>query len=136
MPLRISFGALSLFSLSFSLSLSLSLSHTHTHTHILGHLDFSWSTLALDQERKRRKEEGRSKQGKAGSSSYNKILCRYQFSCVFSLWDLTCIVLHVVLCYYEMGFSRCDNVFSLALPILDNHGVMLWLRWIVGWIQS
>ena len=34
---QFSFGALSLFSLSLS--------------HTLGHLEFSWSTLALDQER-------------------------------------------------------------------------------------
>ena len=46
--------------------------------------EFSWSTLALDQERKRRLEEGRSKKGRAGSINYNRILCKYQFfMCVF-----------------------------------------------------
>ena len=58
---QFSFGALSLFSLTLT----------------LGHLEFSWITLALDQERQRRKEEGRRNQGIAGSSSYNRILCMY-----------------------------------------------------------
>jgi len=43
----------------------------------LEHLDFSWIILALDQERQRRQEEGRSKQGRVGSSNYNGILCSY-----------------------------------------------------------
>ena len=107
-----SFGALSLFYLSLSLSLS------------LGHLDFSWNTFALDQERKRKQEEGRRKQGRARSSSYNKILYKYRFACVFSLLDLACMVLHVVLCCYGMGFARCDSVLSLALPFPNSHGVM------------
>ena len=60
---QFSFGALSLFSLSLSLT--------------VGHLEFSWSTLTLDQERQRRQEEVKVKQGKAGSNSYNRILCRF-----------------------------------------------------------
>lgn len=87
-------------------------------------IELSWSTLVLDQERQRRKEEGRSKQGRAGSSKYNKILCRYRFASVFSLLDLACMVLHVVLCYYGMGFARHDNVLSLVLPFPDSHGAM------------
>lgn len=43
---------------------------------------------------------------------------------MFSLLDLACMVLHVVIFYYGMGFSRCDIFFSLAFPFLDNHGVM------------
>jgi len=46
---QFSVGALSLFSLSLT----------------LGHLEFSWSTLALDQERQRRQEEAYIKQGRA-----------------------------------------------------------------------
>jgi len=107
---HISFGALSLFSLSLSLT--------------LGNLEFSWRILALDQERKIRQEEGRSKQGRAISSNYINIIYRYRFSCVISLIYLACMVLHVVLCCYGMGFSRSDSVFSLAFPFPDNHGVM------------
>jgi len=47
---QFSFGALSLFSLSLSLT--------------LGHLEFSRSTLVLDQERK--KARGRKEQGRVG----------------------------------------------------------------------
>lgn len=65
-----------------------------------------------------------SKQGRERSTSYNRILWRYQFSCVIALLDLTCMVLHVVLCYYDMGFSRCDSDFSLAFAFIDIHGVM------------
>ena len=80
--------------------------------------------MALEQERKRRQEEAKFKQGKARSSSYNKIHCRYRFACVFSLLDLAYMVLHVVLFYHGMGFSRCNIVFSLAFPFSDSHGVM------------
>ena len=34
------------------------------------------------------------------------------------------MVLHVVSCYVGMGISRCDNVFSLAFPFSDSHGVV------------
>jgi len=34
------------------------------------------------------------------------------------------MVLHVVIFYYGMGFSRCDSVFSLAFPFPDSDGVM------------
>ena len=80
--------------------------------------------MALDKERQesRKKEEASKEEHK--SSSYNRILGRYQFACVFSLLDLACMVLHVVLCYLGMGFSMCDHVFSLALPFLDSHGVV------------
>ena len=49
---------------------------------------------------------------------------RYQLACVFSLLDLACIALHVVIFYHGMGFSRCNSVFSLALPFSDSHDVM------------
>jgi len=80
--------------------------------------------FALDQERKRRQDKVRSKKGRARSSNYISILCRYGFACIFSLLDLACMVLHVVLCCSSMGFARCDSVFNLALPFLNNHGVM------------
>ena len=41
-------------------------------------------------------------------------------ACVFSLLDLACMKLHVFLFYHGMGFSRCDSIFSLALPFPDN----------------
>ena len=56
-----SFEALSLFSIPIT----------------LGQLEFSWSTSALDEENKRRQEEANIKQGRAGSSNYNGIICRY-----------------------------------------------------------
>jgi len=65
---------------------------------------------------KRRQDEAKSKQGKAGSSSYNKLHCRYQIACVFSLLNFACMGLHVFLFYHGMGFSRCDSIFSLVLP--------------------
>ena len=74
----------------------------------------------MDQERQIRQEEGRSKQEKAGSSSYSRILCRYLFVCVFSLLDLACMVLHVVVFCHGMGFSKCDSVFSLSFSFLDG----------------
>ena len=83
-------------------------------------MEFSRSTLALDQERKRRQEEGERKKGRAASNSYNKILCRYLFACVISLIDLACMVLHVVIFCHGMGFFRCDSVFTLALQFVDN----------------
>jgi len=46
-------------------------------SHYSGHLDFSWSTLELDQERKIRQDEAKIKKGKATSSNYNKIFSRY-----------------------------------------------------------
>ena len=48
----------------------------------------------------------------------------YQFACVFSLLDLESMVLRVVICYLGMGFSRCDSVFSLALPFLYSFDEM------------
>ena len=95
-------------------NLALELSHT------LGHFKISWSTLELEQERQRRQEEAKIKQGNAGSSNYNNILYRYRFACVFSLLDLTWMVLHVVVFYHGMVSSRCDSVLSLALPFPDS----------------
>ena len=103
---QFSFGALSLFSLSLSLT--------------LGHLEFSWSTLKLEQEMKIRQEEANIKQGKVGSSSYNRLHCRYQLACVYSLLDLACMGLHVVFSHHGMGFSRYESIFNLALSFLDS----------------
>ena len=109
---------------------SLSLSHT------LGHLEFSWRTLALEQDKQRRQGEARIKQGKAGSNSYNRVHCRYQLACVFSLLDLECMGLHVFLFYHGMGLAKCDSIFSLALPFPNNFDDMGSLMRFVGdgWI--
>ena len=101
---QFSFRSLSL----FSLSLSLSQSWTH---------QVYWSTLALEQERKKRQEEAKIKQGKARSSNYNRLHCRVRLACVFSLLDSACMVLHVVLFYHGMGFPKCDNVLQPSLSI-------------------
>ena len=69
-------------------------------------------------------QESQEIKNKEESSSYNKILSMYRFSCVFPLLDMACMVLHVVIFYHGMGFARCDSVFSLALPFPDNHGVV------------
>ena len=70
------------------------------------------------------RKKAKIKEGKARSSNYIEILCRYQFSCVFSLLDVTCKAFHVVLCYLHMVFSWSDSVFILAMPFLDSHGVV------------
>ena len=36
----------------------------------------------------------------------------------------TCICIFGSLAVIDMGFSRCDSGFSLALPFLDSHGVL------------
>ena len=59
---------------------------------------------------------------------------RYWFSCVILLLYLTCMVLHVVIFCHGMGFSRCDSVFSLAFPFLDNHGVMDFSCFGLAWL--
>ena len=94
---------------------SLSLSHSWTLRIFLKHFGI--------RSRKENKVRG-SKKGRAGSSNYNNIICRYQFSCVFSLLYLACMVLHVLLCCYGMGFSKFDIVFCLAFPFPDNYRVM------------
>jgi len=84
--------------------------------------------LALEQERQRRKEEENIKQGKEGSSNYNKLHFRYQLTCVFSLLYLACMGLHVFILDHGMGFARCDSIFSLALPfpdIFDEMGSLM-----------
>ena len=44
---------------------------------------------------------------------------------MISLLDLECMVFHVVIFYLGMGFSRCDNVFSLAFPFPNiSHGIV------------
>ena len=55
---------------SFSLELSLILAPSHN----LGHLEFTWRILALDQGRKIRHEEAKIKDGKERSNSYEQIL--------------------------------------------------------------
>ena len=64
------------------------------------------------------------KQGKEGSSIYNRIHYKHRFACIFSFLYLACMVLHVVLFYHGVGFSRCNSFFSLAFPFLDSHGEM------------
>ena len=118
---QFNFGALSLFSLSLSLSLSLT----------IGHLEFSWSTLALDQERKRRQEKGRRKQGSARLRIYNKILCRYQFSCVISLLDLAFMVFHGVLCCHVIQKWVLDKPLSLKDFMQEVKGAK-WHKYFVN----
>ena len=51
---------------------------------------------------------------------------------VFSLLDFLCMGLHVFLFYHGMGFSRCDNIFNLALPFPDSFDEMGSLMRFVG----
>ena len=78
----------------------------------------------MEQERQRRQEEAMIKQGIVGLSSYNRLCCRYQLACIFSLLDLACMELHVFLSYHGMVFSRCDNIFSLALTFPNSFDEM------------
>ena len=105
---QLSFGALSLFSLSLT----------------LGHLEFSWSTLALEQERQIRKGETKIKQGKVGLSSYIRFHCKYQLACVFSLLCLTCMVFHEVFSIMAWALQGVIVFFSLALPFPYSCGEM------------
>jgi len=100
--------------------------------------------LALEKERKTRQDGVKIKQGKAGSSIYIKLHCRYRLACVFSLIDLAYMGLHVFLFYHGMGFSSCDNIFNLALPFpdsFDEMGSLIQFMWdgrigfeVVGWM--
>jgi len=103
----------------------LSLSHSWT-------LRVFWITLVLDQERQRRQDEAKIKQGKVGSSSYNRLHCRYLLACVFSLLNLEFMRFHVVLSYHGMGFCKCDSIFSITLPFLnsfDKKGSPIQFMW-------
>ena len=79
---------------------------------ILGHLDFSWSTLALEQERKESKKKEESSKEEKESSNYNRIICKYWFTCMISLLDLACMVLHVVIFYLGINFFPGVIVYS------------------------
>ena len=109
--LRINWYLLSVHFLELShYSLSLSLT--------LGHFEFSWSTWALEKERK-------IKQGRVGSSNYSRIIYRYLFSYVISLLDLAWMTFHVVSCCIWMVFLGERVVFRLAssfLYIFDEMG--------------
>ena len=124
MILRISSWLLPSSSLDLS-HYSLSLSYSWTLRAFLEH-------LALEQERQRRQEEAKIKHGKVGSSSYNRLHCRYQLACVFSLLYLACMGLHVFLFHHGMDFPRCDSNFSLLLPFpnsLDEMGSLMQFMW-------
>ena len=84
---QFSFGALSLFCLSLSWTLRVFLEH------------FGIGSIKAKKARGRKDQEG-----KAGSSTYNKLHCRYRLACVFSLLYLTCMVLHVVILLLWHGF--------------------------------
>jgi len=86
----------------------------------------------LEQERKGRQEKATIKRGNAGSSSDNRLHCKYRLACVFSLLDLEYMGLHVFLLYHGMGFVRCDSIFSLALKFpdsFDDMSSLIWFMW-------
>ena len=74
------------------------------------------------------KREAKIKQGRAGSSSYNKIICRYRVACMISLLYLACMVHACVYLVLFLSFSlvllSVTVIFSLALPFLGSNGVM------------
>ena len=90
----------------------------------------------MEKERKIRQEEAKIKQGKAGSSSYNSLHCRYRLACVFSFLYFACMGLHVFLFYHGMGFSKFGSTFSLALQFPNSFDEMNSLMRFVwdGWI--
>ena len=86
-----------LFSIQFWSSLSiLSLTHSWTLRVFLEHF-----SIGSRKEKKEKRKEN-IKKGRAGSSIYNKITCRYRFACMISMLDLACMVMHV--CFW---FSCC-----------------------------
>ena len=120
---------------SFNLDLALySLSYT------LIHLEYSWSTLTLEEGKKRKDEERRSKDQtrRVGSSNYNEISlkvssCMYDFSASFGIHG-TCMCVFGSLAITRMCFSRCDSSFSAALPFPDSHGVMGFFHLVELWV--
>ena len=108
--------------MSFSLELSLfSLSHT------LAHLEYSWSTLALEERRQKKDKETRGSKDQARKSRIKQLqkYCMRVSICMCDfLSRLEYIVLHVVLFCHGMGFSRCDHIFSISFPFSNSHGVM------------
>ena len=92
--------------------------------------------MALEKERKRRQEEAKVKQRKARSSIYDRLHCSYRLACVSFLLDLACMGFHVFLFYHDISFSRCDSIFSIALPFLDSFDEMDYLIHMMwdGWI--
>ena len=109
------FGALSLFSLSIT----------------LGHLAFSWSTLALEQgrkskqkEKKENKDQGRKSRIKQFQQEYLQVtFCMCDFLAGFYMHSFACwcmvLLLSVVWFFWVM-----EMVFSLALPFSGCHGML------------
>jgi len=48
------------------------------------------------------------------------------------LYFKACMGLHVFHFYHGMGFSRCDSIFSLALPFTNSFDEMGFLMCFVG----
>ena len=94
----------------------------------LGHLDFSWIILVLDQERKRRKigskDQARKRRIKQLQQVYLQV---FIFMCDvlarFGMHGYACVFL-VLLLSLAWVFPSVTMFFSLASPFLDSHGVM------------
>jgi len=106
---------------------------------ILSYIEYSRSTLALEEERKRkyRKEKGRKEQGRVWSSGYNDISCKYQVACMISFLVLesmvhACVYLVLLLsmAWVSIGVTM---VLSLSFPFLDSDGLMGFL--LFGWAR-
>ena len=80
-----------------SLVLELSL-YSLSLKHNLGHLDFSWTTLALDKKRKRRhrgrKDQARKSRIKQPHQVYLQVsICMCDFLVKFGMHDYACVLL-------------------------------------------
>ena len=109
---------ISLYSLSLSLSLSLT----------LGHIEFSWSTLALDQERKWRQRGRKDKERKSGIKQLQWVYLQLSihmcyFLARFGMHGYACVFL-VFLLSLAWVFLGVTKFFNLAFPFMDSHGVM------------
>ena len=107
-----SFGAPSLYSLSLT----------------LGHLEFSWSILAMDQRRTKNAKGSKNQEKKSNIKQLQRDYlqvsnCMCDFLSRFGMHG-TCMCVLGSLVAIGMGFSRCDSVFRLALLLLDRHGVV------------
>ena len=97
----------------------------------LGHLEFSWSTLALDQRRKRRKRE-RKESKDQGKESRIKQLQQEHLWVIFCICDfLAGLEMHGFACwcmvFLFLVIRSCwvtKLVFSLAKPFFKAHGML------------
>ena len=99
----------------------ISLSHSRTLRFFLGHFNIGSRKAKKENESKDQARKSRIKQLKRDYLQVSICIC--DFLAIFGMHG-TCMCVFGSLVFIGMGFSRCDNDFSLVLPFLDSHGVM------------